>query len=109
MSFEVIPTDNFSKKLKKLKKKYPKIGEDIREFTANDNIEENIKSGEPLGKDCHKIRMQITGKSAGKSGGARIILQAKIVDKKIFLLAIYDKGDQETITDKEINKLIAKI
>lgn len=27
--------------------------------------------GEPLGKDCYKIRMAITSKGKGKSGGSR--------------------------------------
>ncbi len=107
MSYEVIPTKNFEKKLKKLKKKYAQIGDDVRNFS--NKIDEFIKSGEPIGMDCHKIRMQITGKNAGKSGGARVILQAKVVAQKVFLLTIYDKGDRETITDKEITKLLKQI
>ena len=53
--------------------------------------------------------MQISGKNAGKSKGARIIFQLKIILNKVYLLAIYDKGDQDTIADKEIDRLIAKI
>ena len=30
-------------------------------------------------------------------------------DREVYLLAIYDKGDQDTIADKEIDRLIAKI
>jgi mRNA-degrading endonuclease RelE of RelBE toxin-antitoxin system len=109
MNYEVIPTENFGKKLKRLKKKYPLIGVDIRDFASSDNIEANINAGEQLGRDCHKLRMKISGKNSGKSGGARIIVQAKVIDKKVYLLTIYDKGDQETVTDKEIDKLIARI
>ena len=50
--------------------------------------------------------MAITGKKAGKSGGARIILQVKIIQSKVYFLAIYDKGEQDTIADKEIDRLI---
>ncbi len=71
MSYEIIPTEDFGKKVKKLKKKYPQIGTDIK-FLA-ENIEVEIALAEPLGKDCHKVRMQITGKNTGKSGGARVI------------------------------------
>jgi hypothetical protein len=38
----------------------------------------------------------------GKSGGARIITHVKIMDEKVYLLSIYDKSDQTSISDKEI-------
>lgn len=107
MSYNVIPTDNFGKKLKELKKKYPLIIDDIRNFRQN--INEFIRLGKPLGKDCYKVRMQITGKNTGKSGGARIIMQVKITEQNVYLLTIYDKSDQDTVKDNEIDRLIALI
>jgi hypothetical protein len=53
--------------------------------------------------------MQITGKNAGKSGGARVILNVKVIQAKVYLLAIYDKAEQDTITDKEIDRLLSEI
>lgn len=46
--------------------------------------------------------MAISSKNNGKSGGARIITYAKVVDESIYLISIYDKSDSDTITDKEI-------
>ena len=70
-----------------------------------------------MGKDTYKIRLKITSKGKGKSGGARVISLiettlvgfAEIVsDEEIIvnLLTIYDKSDVETISDKELKELI---
>ena len=50
--------------------------------------------------------MAISAKGTGKSGGARVITYVKIVQEKIFLLSIYDKGEQETISEKEIEQIL---
>ncbi len=46
--------------------------------------------------------MQITGKSSGKSGGARIITYVKVVDEKIYLLSIYDKAEQSNNQELDV-------
>ena len=53
--------------------------------------------------------MQITGKNSGKSGGARIILNLRIIEHKVYLLTIYEKGVQHTITESEIDRLLKEI
>jgi hypothetical protein len=58
--------------------------------------------GEPLGNNCFKIRMAISSKNKGKSGGARVITYLRIADEIIFLISIYDKSDADTISDKEL-------
>jgi hypothetical protein len=58
--------------------------------------------GTPLGHDCFKIRMAITAKGKGKSGGARVITHVQVTKEHIFLLSIYDKSEAENITDKEL-------
>ena len=68
------------------------------------NLQENPIQGDPLGKDCYKVRMSIESKNKGKSGGARVICCVKIIDEVIYLLSIYDKGEQSTIKDKDILK-----
>ena len=60
--------------------------------------------GAPLGNDCYKIRMAITSKGKGKSGGARIVTYVQIVQTNIFLLSIYDKADAANISDKELQE-----
>jgi len=69
-------------------------------------LKENPQQGEALGKDCYKVRIAITSKGKGKSGGSRVIFCLKIVNKTIYLLSIYDKSNRESISDKELDALL---
>ncbi|MBX9781663.1 MAG: type II toxin-antitoxin system RelE/ParE family toxin [Chitinophagaceae bacterium] len=100
MSFEIIPTPPFEKELKHLAKKYPSVKKDIAALAAELTL--NPKLGTPLGYDCFKIRMALSSKGRGKSGGARVITHVKITATTIFLLSIYDKSETDAITDAEI-------
>ncbi len=104
MSFNVYTTDFFDKELKKLSKKYPSVKNDYKSLV--NSLKEEPKQGEPLGKDCYKIRMAITSKGKGKSGGSRVISYVKIIAESVFLLSIFDKGDKESISDKELDNLL---
>ena len=76
-------------------------------------IEELLKNptmGDDLGDNVRKVRMAIASKSKGKRGGARVItcnVLVDVINTKIYLLAIYDKGEQESISKKEIKHLKA--
>jgi hypothetical protein len=70
-----------------------------------------------LGKDTYKIRLKITSKGKGKSGGARVIslvettligLAETISNEEVTvnLITIYDKGDVDNISDRELKDLI---
>ena len=74
-----------------------------------DALQENPIIGEPLGKDCYKIRMAIASKNKGKSGGARVITCVKIVDDTLYLLSIYDKSEQENMPDDEIDAVLKSL
>ncbi|MEM6737693.1 MAG: type II toxin-antitoxin system RelE/ParE family toxin [Bacteroidota bacterium] len=50
--------------------------------------------------------MAITSKGKGKSGGARLITYVRVVKEMVYLIDIYDKADQATISDKELKLLI---
>ena len=95
MGFEIIPTPFFLKDVKPLVKKYPSLKSEL--IQLENTLIENPSMGEPLGKDCYKIRLSIASKGKGKSGGARIITCVKIIDERIFLMAIYDKSEMENI------------
>lgn len=100
MSFNILPTPEFSRELKKLSKKYASIKSDVSQLLIS--LEEDPALGQSLGNNCYKIRMAISSKNKGKSGGARVITYLKIVDEVIYLLSIYDKSETDTITDKEL-------
>jgi hypothetical protein len=104
MSFNVYTTGFFDKELKKLAKKYPSVKNDFMALV--DSLKKDPIQGQPLGRDCYKIRMAISSKGRGKSGGSRMISCVKIVAESVFLLSIYDKGDKENISDKELDNLL---
>ena len=67
--------------------------------------------GTDLGRHLRKVRMSITSKGKGKSGGARVITYTVILaetDTEIKLLTIYDKSERENLTDKELIDLMLK-
>ena len=107
MSFNIIPTPPFEKDLKQLAKKYPSVKKDITDLATK--LLKEPKLGTPLGNDCYKIRMAITSKGRGKSGGARVITFVQIVKTSIFLLAIFDKADFENISDKELKERLKRL
>jgi hypothetical protein len=86
-------------------KKYPLIKEDFS--LLQKKLRKDPQTGNDyLGKDCYKVRMQISGKPKGQSGGARVIIEVKIVDKKVYVLSVYDKADKSTLFEKELDKII---
>jgi hypothetical protein len=87
-----------------LLKKYRSLKNDLSELF--ESLERRPIQGEPLGKDCYKIRLSITSKGKGKSGGARVIACVKILAENVFLLTIYDKSEKENISNKELNELL---
>jgi len=101
MSYKVFSSSSFEKSLKGLKKKYPSLRTDLSDLI--DLLKNDPFTGSSIGKDCYKVRMAITSKGKGKSGGARVITCVKVVQQNVFLLSIYDKSEKETIED---NKLI---
>lgn len=72
-------------------------------------LQEKPTSGIHLGGNFYKIRIAISSKGKGKSGGARVITYVKIIENTIYLTSIYDKSEKNSITDKEIEQLIREI
>lgn len=104
MSFNVYVSSSFEKDLKGLVKKHPSIQQDI--IALINTLKDNPFSGKSIGKDCYKVRMAITSKGKGKSGGARVITCVKVVQKNVFLLSVYDKSEKETLDDSELTMLL---
>ena len=105
MSFEVIATEPFERKLKKLAKKYRSLSADL--VPVIEQLAEEPDTGTSLGKNCYKVRIAIASKGKGKSGGARLITYIRVARKTVFLLDIYDKSAQDTISGQELELFIA--
>jgi len=99
----------FERQLRKLSKKYHSIAKDYAYFL--DDLENNPYQGNSLGKGVRKVRMAITSKGKGKSGGTRVITYNLCQEEDniiIDLLTIYDKGEIANITDDFITYLLEK-
>ncbi len=107
MKFSIYYTPEFEKQLKRLSKKYKSLPKDLAALVKE--LEENPETGIPLGNNCYKIRLAISSKSRGKSGGARVITCVIIADKEVYLADLYDKSEQENISDKRLKELAQQI
>lgn len=104
MSYSVELSPNFKKEAKRLSKKHPSLKSDLASLFAE--LEENPTKDTSLGNNVYKIRLAISSKGKGKSGGARVIIFFKSSENLVILLSIYNKGDQDTISDEFINDLL---
>ena len=104
MSYKIVTIPKFEKELKKLAKKYPSLKYEYIKLVQS--LKQDPGQGIPIGNHCYKIRIAIASKGKGKSGGARVITYLKVTDT-VYLLSIYDKSEQESISVKEISALIS--
>jgi mRNA-degrading endonuclease RelE of RelBE toxin-antitoxin system len=110
MNYRLKAIASFEKDIKRLSKKYKSFKSDL--LVLREQLLNNPKSGTPLGNSCYKLRLSISSKNKGKSGGARVITHLLLVNDDesiIYLLAIYDKAEQANVTDKQILELLKEI
>ena len=114
MSSEIKTTSRFRKEDKRLFKKYPSLKNDL--FDLENLLNKNPRSGTSLGNNFYKLRLQITSKGKGKSGGARVITRIDVTFLRpntehlnIYLATIYDKSEVSTMTEKELKTLLKEI
>ena len=104
MNFKIYPTQEFKKQFKRLYKKYPSLKGDLNKLIQT--LRKKPDSGISLGFNLYKIRLAISSKGRGKSGGARIITYLITEHKEIYLVYIYDKSQLENITKEQLATLL---
>jgi hypothetical protein len=107
MSFNVRTIQPFDKQFKRYLKKYPSLKSELATLVSQ--LEHAPDIGTAIGHDCYKIRVAITSKGKGKSGGARVITCVVVKDVEVYLLYMYDKSEQSSISDKELLQLLEYI
>lgn len=110
MNIIIVPGKTFIRKVKQLAKKYRSLVMDLKKLEKE--LRDNPEIGTDLGNGLRKVRMSITAKGKGKSGGARVITYTTIIsleEGRVILLTIYDKSEQSTISDQELRQLIAEL
>jgi mRNA-degrading endonuclease RelE of RelBE toxin-antitoxin system len=110
MKNKIVPLRSFVTAFKKFNKKFPSLKNDFLELEQK--LLQNPKIGENLGADLYKIRLANKDKVKGKSAGYRIIsylVEEKDLGFTIYLVKIYDKSEESTITKAVLLKLIKSI
>ena len=106
MNYAIVATESFNKEAKTLAKKYRSFPDDLERLKKE--LLENPTMGVDLGNNIRKVRMAIASKNKGKSSGARVItcnVLVNVENTKIYLLDIYDKSEQDSISKSEIEHL----
>jgi mRNA-degrading endonuclease RelE of RelBE toxin-antitoxin system len=86
-----------------LSKKFISLPSDINQLGAS--LSDSPFQGDHLGDGYYKVRMAITSKARGKSGGSRVITCVRVHNSRVYLLAIYDKGEFVSFSPAELRKL----
>lgn len=100
-------SEDFKIAFKRLKKRHKSLQADFENLL--DSLLDNPNQGVDLGDDVRKIRLAITSKGRGKSGGARVIIRVRITADEIQLLYIYDKSDFENISDLFLREILLRM
>lgn len=102
MSFSIEVATEASRDIKRLNKKYRSFKNDFDALLSA--LEENPEQGESLGKDCFKVRLAISSKQRGKSGGARVITCIKVAAERVIIVSVYDKSEVSSIKENELER-----
>jgi mRNA-degrading endonuclease RelE of RelBE toxin-antitoxin system len=86
MSYNIKTTEVFEKQAKRLIKKYASLKSELLDLF--NNLKSGMEMGTPIGSSCYKIRLAISSKGKGKSGGARVIINVVLTEGDIYLLTI---------------------
>jgi hypothetical protein len=113
MSCKIIALDNFRREAKRLLKKFPSLKDELLDLEQT--LLQDPRTGIEVAKNTYKIRLAVKSKGKGKSGGMRVLthvveiemqLEAQNSEVTVFLLSIYDKSEEENISDKDLRQLI---
>ena len=100
-------SEDFRASYKLLKKRHKSLEADFERLLAS--LLEKPMQGVELPGGVRKVRMAITSKGRGKSGGARVIIRVRIVDDELQLLYIYDKADMENVSETFLRDVMKRM
>ena len=106
MNYTVKVYQTFKRQFKRLNKCYKSLETDVDLLV--ETLLEDPYQGADLGRGLRKVRMAISAKGKGKSGGARVItliLAYSEEESEIGLLYIYDKSEMGNISKSMLDML----
>lgn len=95
---QIFFSEHFKKQLKKLKKKYTHIKDDL--LSAIDSFDPRNEI--TIGRSIYKIRISSSDIQKGKSGGFRSYIYLYMKKDLLLPLCIYPKSKTESITENEL-------
>lgn len=110
MSFEIATTPEFESQAKSLRKRYRSFKDDLKELVLS--LKENPFQGVELSPGIRKIRMAITSKGRGKSGGARVITYTVVTAEmqgRVYLMNVYDKSDFSSVELSIVKEIVRNL
>ena len=109
MSCKITVTPDSLREMKRLSKRYRSLKNDLAGL--GEELCQNPCLGTDLGHRLRKVRLAITSKGKGKSGGARVITYIVILaqtETEVKLITIYDKSERENISDAELLDILRR-
>ncbi len=99
----------FRRRLKRLKRKYPGVTQEVSKLVTD--LENNHRPGDKLsgfGFDLYKVRLPNPSAQRGKSGGFRVVYYVQFADL-IHLVTIYSKTDESDVSAYAVQAVLAEI
>ena len=110
MSYKVHPCPSFDRCIRRFKKRFPHVKDDVH--TAIKLLTKRPKTGSviPRSSGLRKLRIPNTDQARGKSGGYRLIYHIRDTPTStIYLLLLYTKSDQSDVTIQKIKQLLREL
>ncbi len=100
-------SDDFKVAYKRLKKRHRSLEADFERLLLS--LMDQPQQGVELIEGVRKIRLAISSKRRGRSGGARVIIRIRIIEDELQLIYIYDKADYENVSDVFLRDILKRM
>ena len=103
MNFNIETIPRFDKDVKKLKKRFPKIKEDLSLLI--EELSKHPELGIALESGLYKVRLQNSSIPTGKRAGFRVV-PYYVNGDILYLVTMYAKSDKDTILTHKLKDII---
>ncbi|MNK26451.1 hypothetical protein D3C87_447880 [compost metagenome] len=108
--------ERYHNDIKKLKKSYPNIENDVREEFRGKTFEHIFELKQKLSNSgiCRLLKVRVANsknENSGKSGGFRVYLMANLSEQHVTFLTIYpktNKGGKDNLDKNDLRDIIAE-
>ena len=110
MNYKVSFTTQFTAAAKRLSKRHRSFLDDFTTF--KESLQANPYQGVEIAPNIRKIRMAVTSKGRGSSGGIRVITATTVISEsegRIGFLYIYDKSDASNVKINVIKQMAREL